>query len=71
MAVNTEMSENRKTKIKMLGLDAVWNPSHGGRRGNRNAWKTGFHSAEMRQLRAQIRVLKRHAAATIALAAML
>lgn len=43
-----------KTTIKGLRFDEVWQPRIGGKPGNRNAYKTGFYSADMRDLRRRI-----------------
>ena len=50
-----------KTKIKLLCPAAVWQPKRGARPGNRNAWKTGYHSARMRNLRSRIHAFKAYA----------
>ena len=46
------MSE--KTKINILRPEDVWQPPRGAPRGNRNAWKTGAHRKELREMRKQI-----------------
>lgn len=62
------MARHAKTKFKLLRPDEVWHPRRGARPGNRNAWKTGFHSAEMRELRRRIRAFRLRAAAAMAAA---
>src|ERR1700749_1418165 len=50
-----------KTKIKLLCPAEVWQPKRGARPGNRNAWKTGYHCARMRNLRSRIHAFKAYA----------
>lgn len=49
------MAKNRKIIFKLLGPDEVWHPKVGPPFGTRNAWKTGLHTAEMRDLRRRLR----------------
>lgn len=56
----------RKTTIKLLRSDEVWQPKIGGRPGNRNALKTGFYDARMRDLRQRIAVWRRKVRAALA-----
>ncbi len=57
---------NRKTTIKLLRTDVVWQPRIGGRPGNRNAVKTGLHTAEMPALRRRIADWRRKVRAMLA-----
>ena len=44
-----------KTKINPLRFEDVWHPKRGGHPGNRNALKTGAHTAPVRAWRARVR----------------
>ena len=56
----------QKTTIKGLRFDEVWQPKIGGRWGNRNAYKTGLNTAEMRNLRRRIAAWRRDVRAVLA-----
>ena len=55
-----------KTKIKLLRIDEVRHPKRGGRPGNRNALRTGQHTARNRALHAQVTAFIRRARAIAA-----
>ena len=55
-----------KTTIKILRPEDVWHPKLGAPRGNRNAWKTGAHRPELRDLRKAVAVWRRATDALIA-----
>jgi hypothetical protein len=57
---------NRKTTIKLLCADAVWQPRIGGRPGNRNAVKSGLHTAEIRALKSRIAAWRRQVRTALA-----
>lgn len=48
------MRAPRKTTTQLLAVGHSYNPKGGGRPGNRNALKTGQHTARMRGVRKQI-----------------
>ena len=50
-----------KTEIKLLGTSQAWHPKVGAPVGNRRAWKTGVHSAPVRDMRRRIRAVHAHA----------
>lgn len=58
-----------KTMFKILRPDEVWQPKLGAPFANRNALKTGLHTAEIKDLRRRIRAWHRRAAAAIEAAA--
>ncbi len=60
---------NRKTTIKMLRSDQIWQPKIGGRFGNRNALKTGAHRAEVRAWKKRVADWRRRVRAALAEAA--
>lgn len=45
--------------IKILRPDEVWQPTIGAPAGNRNAFKTGTHTKEVRVLRKQVTATRR------------
>ena len=51
-------AKNTKTKIKLLRREDIWQPH---RPGNRNAWKTGLHTAGMKDLRRRLANFRRRA----------
>lgn len=79
------MGENRKTTSKAKSnpvkhLAEITPPGRpvlrlknrgGAPKGNRNAWKTGRHCGELKQLRARVRELRARIAATLAQANVL
>jgi hypothetical protein len=60
------MPQNAKTTFKQLRPEDVWHPKSGPPFKNRNAVKTGLHTAEIRALRNAIQHLRRRARAAIA-----
>lgn len=50
---------NPKTTFKLLRPDRVWHPQIGGQFGNRNAFKTGAHVAEVRDWRRRVATWRR------------
>ena len=52
--------------IKLLRPDEVWHPKRGAPRGNRNAVKTGRHTAEIRALKRRIAAWRRRVRAVLA-----
>ena len=55
-----------KSMIKLLGPEDVWHPKRGAPRGNRNALKTGLHTAALRDLRQRIAAWRRQVRAVLA-----
>jgi hypothetical protein len=53
------VSENVKTTFKLLRPEDVWQPVLGAPKGNRNALKSGRHTAAARALRARVRDWRR------------
>lgn len=60
------MAEKRKITFKLLGPDGVWHPKVGPPFGTRNAWKTGLHTAEVRDLRRRLSAFRARAGAALA-----
>lgn len=56
----------RKTAIKLLRPEDVWQPHLGGSFGNRNALKTGAHTAGIRALKRRIAAWRRRAKQALA-----
>jgi hypothetical protein len=56
----------RKTTINILRPDQVWQPKIGGRYGNRNAFKTGAHTAPVREWRKRVAQWRRRVRAALA-----
>jgi hypothetical protein len=52
-------AKNRKTAIKLLRPDEVWQPRIGGTAGNSNARKSGFYTSEWQALRKKIAAWRR------------
>jgi hypothetical protein len=59
----------RKSKIKLLRPEDVWQPQIGGDHGYHKALKTGLHTAEVRDLRRRIARWRRQVRIVLARAA--